>query len=111
MTKDKAPLGDRRYAVTKPKPDAGLLPDYWIMGTGVYKPFYPPQKFSDAELICKCETVEQAHAIRNEILKSRSPVSDDVVEALVEISRIYGDVGAGKIANDALSALKKGGDK
>lgn len=49
---------------------------YWIMGTGIYRPFSPPTKPSEADLICNCETVEQAHAIRAEIIRAASTVQE-----------------------------------
>lgn len=74
------------YAATVPH-DAVVPNGYWIMGTGIYHA--PVSKRSvHAVLICKCETVEQAHAIKDELSKTASAVRERALEeAALECER------------------------
>lgn len=103
-------LNSAKQAITEPIiNDAGLAEavksQYWIMGTAIYRPFHSPTKPSEAVLICRCETVEQAHAIREEIINHavkgekvaevtiKKHLSDDDYAALVASVRKHLELG------------------
>lgn len=60
---------------------------YWIMGTAVFHrvPDGESRGYDSPYMICKCDTVQQAHAIRKEIIQSsQRGVTGEVVEKMAK---------------------------